>query len=94
MNALETILDAMEHGPKHVSATLLALAVSKGVITLEEGEKLAAAAINDPQTICEALAPKLEEAGLSYKLGSWLSTNFETIPSHFGLELFQDGSSS
>ncbi len=47
-----------------MSATLLAFAVSKEVITLEEGEKLAEAALNDPQTICEALAPKLEEAGL------------------------------
>ena len=64
MNALEAILKAMEHGPEHVPATLLAFAVTKEVITLEEGEKLAQAALSDPQTICEALAPKLEEAGL------------------------------
>ena len=64
MNALEAVLKAMEHGPEQVSAALLALAVTKEVITLEEGEKLAKAAISDPQTICEALAPKLEEAGL------------------------------
>ena len=64
MNALEAILKALEQGPEHVSAALLAFAVSKRIITLEEGENLAAAALNDPQTICEALAPKLEEAGL------------------------------
>ncbi len=34
MNALEAVLDAIERGPEHVSATLLALAVSKEVITL------------------------------------------------------------
>ena len=64
MNALEAILEAFQRGPEHVSAALLALAVTKKVITLEEGEKLAQAAISDPQTICEALAPKLEEARL------------------------------
>ena len=64
MNALEAVLDALEHGPEHVSATLLAFAVSKRVITLEEGENLAAAALHDPQIICEALAPMMEEAGL------------------------------
>ncbi len=64
MNALEAVLEAIERGPEHVSATLLALAVTKEVITLEEAEKLAQAAISDPQTICEALAPELEEAGL------------------------------
>ena len=51
MDALEAILEAMEHRPDHVSATLLALAVSNEVLTLEEGENLAAAALNDPQTI-------------------------------------------
>ncbi len=61
---MEAVLEAMERGPRHVSAALLALAVTKEVITLEEGEKLAEAALHDPQTICEALAPRLEEAGL------------------------------
>ena len=64
MNALEAILEAIERGAKHVSATLLSFAVSKRVITLEEGEKLAEAALHDPQTICEAVAPMMEEAGL------------------------------
>ena len=64
MDALEAILKAMERGPEHVSATLLALAVTNEVITLEEGEKLAEAALKDPQTICEALAPMMEAAGL------------------------------
>ena len=64
MDAKEAVLAALDRGPKHVSAVLLAFAVKKGVITLEEGEKLADAALGDPQTICEALAPRLEEAGL------------------------------
>jgi hypothetical protein len=64
MNSLETILDAVEQGPAHVSAALLAFAVSKRIITLEEGEVLAEVALSDPQTICEALCPKLMEAGL------------------------------
>ena len=67
MNALEAILQAMERGPDQVPATLLAFAVSKRIITLEEGEVLAEAALNDPQTICEALAPMMEEAGLMTK---------------------------
>ena len=65
MNAIEGILDAIEQGPEHVSAALLAFAVSKEVNhPLEEGEKLAETALQDPQTICEALAPMMEEAGL------------------------------
>jgi len=64
VNAFEAVLAALELGPEHVSATLLAFAVSKSVITLEVGEKLAEAAPNDPQTICEALAPMMEAAGL------------------------------
>ena len=64
MDAKQAVLAALDKGPKHVSAILLALAVEKGVITLKEGEELADAALGDPQTICEALAPRLEEAGL------------------------------
>ena len=54
MDATEAVLAAVDRGPKHVSAVLLAFAVDKGVITLEEGEELADAALGDPQTICEA----------------------------------------
>ena len=64
MDAIEAVLAAVDRGPKQVSAVLLAFAVHKRVITLEEGEELVNAALGDPQTICEALAPRLEEAGL------------------------------
>ena len=64
MDAIEAVLAALDQGPKHVSAVLLAFAVDKGVITLEEGEELAGAALGNPQTICEPLAPLLEKAGL------------------------------
>lgn len=64
VDALEAVLAPVDRGPMHVSAVLLAFAVDKGVITLEEGEELADAALDDPQTICEAVAPQLEKAGL------------------------------
>ena len=64
MDAVEAVLAAVDRGSEQVSAVPLAFAVEKGVITLEEGEELADVALDDPQTICEAAAPRLEEAGL------------------------------
>ncbi len=40
MDAVEAVLAALDQGPKQVSAVLLAFAVDKGVITLDEGEEL------------------------------------------------------
>jgi len=48
MNALEAVLDAIERGPKHVSATLLAFAVNKEVITLEDGRRISSGSSERP----------------------------------------------